>query len=61
MIEFFKHTFGLCGETHPSLLSIAGISSLLYMCRIYISMYCIVTIDFIKTWLTGVYKSFHHN
>ena len=25
MIEFFKHTFGLCGEGHPNFLYVLGV------------------------------------
>lgn len=61
MVEFLKHTFGFCGESHPNLLSIAGLTSLLYMCRIYISMYFGIAISFIKTCLAHLCKPFRHN
>jgi hypothetical protein len=61
MIEILKHTFGFCGESHPSLLSIAGLTSLLYMCRVYIIMYWGIGVSFIKTFLTRLCKPFRHN
>jgi hypothetical protein len=31
MIEIIKHSLGLCGENHPSLINLGILSSLLYI------------------------------
>jgi len=33
MVEFFKHLFGCCGESHPTLFYLLGIAPLLIMVR----------------------------
>lgn len=39
MIEFFKHSFGLCGDGHPSLLYVLGIIPFLRIIRIKVVLY----------------------
>jgi hypothetical protein len=61
MVEIFKHAFGLCGDSHPSLLTLAGFTSLLYLCKTYINMFWLMCTNFIKTFLERFYKLFRHN
>lgn len=36
MIEFFRHSFGVCGEGHPSLFYALGLTSVIIYCKNYI-------------------------
>lgn len=39
MIEIIKHTFGFCGEGHPSLLCMLGIGPIFLMFKSYVVVF----------------------
>ncbi len=49
MVEFFKHLFGCCGESHPSLLYLTGIMPFLLILRFKIAKgYKLITLSLKK-------------
>jgi hypothetical protein len=61
MIEIIRHTFGLCGEGHPSLLCMLGLGPVFLMMKSYVSLFCSKVISFIKLGLEPIYKFLRYN
>jgi hypothetical protein len=61
MIEIIRHTFGLCGEGHPSLLCMLGLGPVFLMMRSYISLGFYKIKSIIKLYLKRVYTFLHYN
>lgn len=61
MIEIIKHTFGLCGEGHPSLLCLLGLGPIFLIIRGYIKLFYCKIIFIIKSGLRQFYKFLHYN
>ena len=61
MIEIIRHTFGLCGEGHPSLLCMLGLGPVFLMMRSYISLGFSNIKSIIKLYLKRVYTFLHYN
>jgi hypothetical protein len=57
MIEIIRHTFGLCGEGHPSLFCMLGLGPVFLIMRSYASM----IISIIKLGLKRVYTFLRYN
>ena len=55
MIEIIKHTLGLCGEGHPSLLCMLGLGPMFFMLKTYIKNIFFKVYIFIKFGLKRVY------
>jgi hypothetical protein len=61
MIEIIRHTFGFCGEGHPSLLCMLGLGPVFLMMRSYISLGFHKITSIIKLYLKRVYMFLHYN
>jgi hypothetical protein len=61
MIEIIRHTFGLCGEGHPSLLCMLGLGPIFLIMRSYISLGFYKIKSIIKLYLKRVYMFLHYN
>lgn len=61
MIEVIRHTFGLCGEGHPSLLCLLGLGPVFLMMKSYIKMVFSKTMVIIKLGLKRVYTFLRYN
>lgn len=61
MIEIIRHTFGLCGEGHPSLLCMLGLGPVFLMMKSYISLFFYKVMSFIKLVLKQVYTFLRYN
>jgi hypothetical protein len=61
MIEILRHTFGLCGEGHPSLLCILGLGPVFFIIRAYVKLFYSKVICIIKFGLKRVYRFLHYN
>ena len=61
MIEIIRHTFGLCGEGHPSLLCMLGLGPVFLIMRSYISLGFSNIKSIIKLYLKRVYTFLHYN
>lgn len=51
MVELFKHLFGLCGDGHPSILCLLGITPFIVCIKNYFNS----TILSLKTFLKRLY------
>ena len=61
MIEIIRHTFGLCGEGHPSLLCMLGLGPIFLIMKSYIILFISKIISIIKFGLTRVYNFLRYN
>lgn len=61
MIEILRHTFGLCGEGHPSLLCMLGLGPVFFIMRVYVKLFYFKVICIIKLGLRRVYRFLHYN
>jgi len=55
MIEIIRHTFGLCGEGHPSLLYMLGLGPVFLMMKSYIGIVFSKLTSIIKLGLKQAY------
>jgi hypothetical protein len=56
MIEIIRHTFGLCGEGHPSLLCLLGLGPIFLIIKSYFRIVFFKSISIIKLGLERVHK-----
>jgi hypothetical protein len=61
MVEIIKHTFGLCGESHPSLICMLGIGPIFLVFKTYILTIGSMVSSSIKLVLKQAYKFLNLN
>jgi hypothetical protein len=61
MVEIIKHTFGLCGEGHPSLICMLGIGPIFLVFKTYILTIGSMVSSSIKLVLKQAYKFLNLN
>ena len=55
MVEFVKHLLGCCGEGHPSLLYLLGVTPIIAM-RVQVMKWFSLVLLFVKSCLGRLYK-----